>query len=211
MQVRFISLAVLLFVSALVYFADADYIMVEGGNCLTYDNTLPGTLVEFEPCNFVDPRHNSWKSIQIKDDDRKTDDDDDDDKKYLICIGRSHICTQVAADGKVYLAKKDDENISQQWTSKSEEKRLKNGLTGKNFCAQAIDDSDHDRVPDYIQMQPCSDSRNQQFLTFISSNDMSEHFYTLTDKNVAANYPFPRWPFYNPYNYPQPIIPYYYN
>lgn len=189
------SLVMLLFLS----FADATYLMVEGGYCMTYDSSSPNTLIKFEPCNFGDPRHNSWNFIPTGS-----------SGASLVCLGTTNICDHVASDGKKYLVKKDATDVSQQWTGISGN-RFTNGLTGPNMCAQAMNNADGDKVPDYIQMQPCGDNRKQQFLTFTSSSRLAQYFrdsFYLNYGPVAPFYSFPQTPVY-PYIYPQPAVPYY--
>lgn len=201
LQVKCISSLMLVLLPALtVYFADATYIMVNGGYCMTYESTEPDTLIKFEPCNFEDDRHNSWKFITIE------------SGASLVCIGETQICDHVASDNKKYLTKKDPTDLSQQWTTKSGN-RFTNGLTGPNKCAQAID-PDGNGIPNHIEMKTCSDNRKQKFVTFSSSSQLARYlrYYQSSEQEYESFHnSFPHQLLYHPYYFhPIPTIPYYY-
>lgn len=174
---------------------EAVFIMVEGGYCLTYKSSIPGTLITFEPCKFDDPKQKNWKFIKVP------------SGASLVCIGDTNICDQVGADGKEYLAKKDANEPAQQWTEISGD-RFTNGLTGPNHCSQAIFNADGDNLPDYLQLKRCSENRHQKFVTFSSSSRLAEYFYHKL--GASPLYPYPLSPIYPYYHYQEPIIPYYY-
>ncbi len=134
-------------------YAVVTYIVANGGFCETYADTLPGTLVTYEPCDLWNPKHSSWEFINSGD-------------NILKCIAGSsanQICTSVGAENKVYLKKKDENDDSQKWSISATVDRYINYMTGPNFCSQAMYNPDGDSVPDYVQMRPCSDNINQIF------------------------------------------------
>lgn len=165
---------------------DALYIVADGGFCTTYKSTLPGTLLTYEKCELWNPRHSNWKIVPTG-----TAPSD----PVLLCVGDTDICDQVGSDGREYLAKKDLTNIAQHWTGISGN-RFTNGLTGPNFCSQAMyNPDDYDDVPDYNQLMPCSDSVDQISLGFSSSRSLATYFRDLYRFNRHYN--------------PEPIFPYY--
>jgi len=199
----------LLFATSLFYFADAEFIMAEGGNCLTYDNTLSGTSVKFAACEFDNLRHKSWEMISTAS-----------SGPSMICIVGTAICLQVGSDRKVRLAKKDDTDSAQLWT-KSSGGKFANELIGPNMCLQAMfKDEDHKhKTQDYLQMKQCSDDYNQKFATFSTVARLAEYFRDsfyerkMSHNSEVEGYPAsyghpPVYPYLN--IHPKLVYPYYY-
>jgi len=142
-----------------VNFVDSSYVAIHGGFCMTYDSTLLGTQVKFEKCNVADPRHDSWEFAFMEGSSSSSS-----SPPYLICIINTRICGRIGDDGKAYLADMDETDFSQLWIPYSEDRFL-NYVTGFYLCAQAMHNpTDDDDVPDYIEMQPCSDNVYQKML-----------------------------------------------
>lgn len=179
----------------IINFTEAVYIMGQGGFCLTYDSTLPGTLIKLEPCKYDDPRHGSWEFIELE------------SGASLLCIKATNICDQVGTDGKEYLAKKDATELAQQW-KKISGSRYTNGLTGPGFCSQSMYVTDGKKVSGYVQQQRCSDHRHQKFVSFSSIFSLAKYLFYQDFEAVSA--PFPHEPIY-PYrqHYNVPMFPYY--
>lgn len=172
-------------------YAASTYIVANGGFCETYADTLPGTLVTYEPCDLWNPKHYSWEFVTSG----------DNILKCIVSSGANQICTSVGADNKVYLKKKDENDDSQKWSMSANLDQYINYATGPNYCSQAMYNPDGDSVPDYVQMRPCSDNINQVFyLPPSAAARLASHFPYAFYRNGVV-------PHLSPMMYgPQPIL-----
>jgi len=174
-----------------VHNADAEeisgYLITNGGGCMTYKDTLPGTLVTFEPCKWGSPKHGSWGLALAED-------------AFAICIVGTDKCIHVDDEGIAYLKKKDLTDLSQIGTiSDAWPDRFHSNVFGPNFCFQAM--RNHHNGGNYFQLQRCNlDNANQILLTYIPefARAFANRFrYAASFRNPFQ--PFPYNTFYTHY------------